>query len=876
VLTPLLVILLIAPYVVQDIAASVSSRQLTRLNYGVVFSPIRKVKLVSDIWSHIFDLHLPDLSPGNLHLQLPHCDNATSNVQQERTKRICEHNRALILTLHQQHVEMVEEILQTLQHIYHLLPADKNISKPMVNKRSLLPIGGYILSGLFGTTSEADLQPIKQHMKHIGQGMSALDRGLQVQQNRLESFIEMSTERLDSFRNLSTMQQHAISGLYDELRLVYNTETEDQERIIVTIKRMQRYITHLRHIDQLRQGIQLLLHGFLTPELVPKSALRSNLLSIQSHLERYFPNFDLVFDRASHFYALHDFLFARHGKRLLIQVQIPITTFQHEFTVYKVTSFHVPVTGRISHSTSLSDLPSFFVTSRHNHYYFFMDHDDDTRHPNLLYLLDNDIVFRSFQTGATCTSAIFRNNISQIRQLCSFSIHERTLEPSIHFLSNSRILLTNISQVTLDCGGEIRIVDGCVQCVREISCNCRVGIFWENSTQLTRFWSPKLARCRSSVNITKVRYVVNMASLQSFFSDTSLGALTGSSYLDQPLPVELPVFRHYKHKFHQFISKDVKRSHDLRKFSNRVKNDSIVFHEVSDIVLNHMSQIIGSYDEDTLLTPRVSEVSWWLFWSSIFCSYISFFLILYLCFKFRIFGSAFAFLRSGTTAAPTHFPSYLSYDTGFNARTYISNSSHHTLDSSSDGTTIVDLTTVLLLATLIILFLLLWVYLKYVRNSGLFLVLEIGNATTSVHIRCLSLHSAIYAYQFYAESYIQTLAVKYCCPALLVNWPTFKISHIIDNVSFKFPATVIITPWDALKIKRILNDKAFYCLCLLEFNTNFRLVDFESTDPPSSHAVLLAENDTSDDQNPTREVVATVSPPLRLYPSFVQLPTTDQ
>ena len=86
-------------------------------------------------------------------------------------------------------------------------------------------------------------------MKHIGQGMSALDRGLQVQQNRLASFIEMSTERLDSFRNLSTMQQHAISGLCDELRLVYNTETEDQERIIVTIKRMQRYICLLYTSD---------------------------------------------------------------------------------------------------------------------------------------------------------------------------------------------------------------------------------------------------------------------------------------------------------------------------------------------------------------------------------------------------------------------------------------------------------------------------------------------------------------------------------------------------------------------------------------------------------------------------------------------------
>ena len=54
---------------------------------------------------------------------------------------------------------MVDEILETLQHIFHLLPADKNISTPLVSKRSLLPIVGYILSGLFGMIS-ANLIPI--------------------------------------------------------------------------------------------------------------------------------------------------------------------------------------------------------------------------------------------------------------------------------------------------------------------------------------------------------------------------------------------------------------------------------------------------------------------------------------------------------------------------------------------------------------------------------------------------------------------------------------------------------------------------------------------------------------------------------------------
>jgi len=34
--------------------------QFAHLNYGVTFSPICSVKLVLDIWSHNFDLHLPE------------------------------------------------------------------------------------------------------------------------------------------------------------------------------------------------------------------------------------------------------------------------------------------------------------------------------------------------------------------------------------------------------------------------------------------------------------------------------------------------------------------------------------------------------------------------------------------------------------------------------------------------------------------------------------------------------------------------------------------------------------------------------------------------------------------------------------------------
>ena len=168
------VIVLFFPLTVQGSMAS-ASQQVTRLNYGVTFTLVRQVKVVSDLWIHVFDLHLPEpiLRRPDLRIHVTRCDNATSNEEQVRRHVLCEQNRALILEFHRQYVHMTEEISQAIQHIYHLLPADRNIPRNKL-KRALLPIGGSILSGLFGTVSEDDLKPIKEHMTRIAQGISHL------------------------------------------------------------------------------------------------------------------------------------------------------------------------------------------------------------------------------------------------------------------------------------------------------------------------------------------------------------------------------------------------------------------------------------------------------------------------------------------------------------------------------------------------------------------------------------------------------------------------------------------------------------------------------------------------------------------------------
>ena len=187
---------------------------------------------------------------------------------------------------------------------------------------------------------------------------------------------------------------------------------------------------------------------------------------------------------------MHDYLFGHHEKRLLIQLRIPLTTFRHEFAVYKVTTFPVPVTGRPTYKTFLSNFPRYFVASSHSDFYFTMRNIDNSRQAGLLYLTHNGLSLSSFTTGATCLSAIFRNNVTQIRDLCSFTLHENPLEPQVHFLSNSRIPLINVSQITLNCSTGDRTFLGCTQCVRNIKCNCQVKLFTPNSSQPARVWPP--------------------------------------------------------------------------------------------------------------------------------------------------------------------------------------------------------------------------------------------------------------------------------------------------------------------------------------------------------------------------------------------------
>ena len=157
------------------------------------------------------------------------------------------------------------------------------------------------------------------------------------------------------------------------------------------------------------------------------------------------------------------------------------------------------------------------MTNDRLNFYFCMKNDHTTGHPNLLYMTDNKIPFRSFHTASSCVSALFLNDVAGVHMLCFFTLQKSPLLPAVPFLSNFQILLTNVPSLLMTCGSQDRNFTGCLICTRQVPCNCHVKLFLRNSTPPNIFWPSKLPQCNFRADGSEIKHVINMARLQSFF-----------------------------------------------------------------------------------------------------------------------------------------------------------------------------------------------------------------------------------------------------------------------------------------------------------------------------------------------------------------------
>ena len=78
--------------------------------------------------------------------------------------------------------------------------------------------------------------------------------------------------------------------------------------------------------------------------------------------------------------------------------------------------------------------------------------------------------------------------------------------------------------------------------------------------------------------------------------------------------------------------------------------------------------------------------------------------------------------------------------------------------------------TMAITALIVILLVVICIWYQRITEAQVHLVLELGNGRRYVRLRVLTLNGALYAYNFKAQSYIQSLALVQWPPKLIVNW----------------------------------------------------------------------------------------------------------
>jgi len=329
----------------------------------------------------------------------------------------------------------------------------------------------------------------------------------------------------------------------------------------------------------------------------------------------------------------------------------------------------------------------------------------------------------------------------------------------------------------------------------------------------------------------------------------------------------------------ELLAATTAKKYELKRLVAKVKNDSVIYHSIADVVTEQMQQVIYDSSFYDLIDPGFDSYQWWLRWITIGLAAVSFVLALYLLYKVRMMASALAMLHTQAYATDD-VPDVLTY--GMSGKGLVKE------EIQVGNATLIyepvkfhlDMATMAITALIVILLVALYVWYHRTMDARVHLVIELGNGLRYVRIRVLALNGALYAYSFHAEKYIQSLALIKWPPKLLVTWPSFAMRNILGQTAVEFPNVVWIPFWDIWQVSEIVRSKAYYCLIMTECRQQYRLLEFENNvherlHSMTNHAIFTAENDDNDRQVlRTRGERIELQPPVnvsRLYPSLPDL-----
>ena len=426
------------------------------LGNGLIFSPNRKQLLIeAGHWLHVFQIEIPTLDDV-----LPVGDNPFQHSILYKNKD-SEELFYMDAVRVNEYISMLNDRIRAEYEVFYtrmalLFPNNNTVTTRY--KRSLLDASG-LFKSLFNIPSSADMANMKSLVKVGTDKNSAMINKLRLNTNKLISHLKVTDDMIGELSVIANDIVHKYNNLSREL-------TSNRAMMARTSARsflMAQYTLAISQaeliMNNMRQRLDSLIRHQISSNLITPDTIIEVFSTIISHLQQRNTKYTIDTD-LTHFYENKNFKVQRHDNTIYIFVQFSMIYAEpDEYELYTLRQNPLPLTSyqksnKAQHwasQVSLEDEALLVVLPKRSAY-AILTH----RQLNLCQvtqtriICDFPVVMKDY-TFPTCIFGIFQNKPEIIKDMCQFEFLMSNIEPDITYLSDNKILASNVSLLKIEC-----------------------------------------------------------------------------------------------------------------------------------------------------------------------------------------------------------------------------------------------------------------------------------------------------------------------------------------------------------------------------------------------------------------------------------------
>jgi len=246
---------------------------------------------------------LPNLEDfTNLVVQAINC----SEYNEASRVASCDSIQTLLKSFRVLHATARNRIRSTIGYMYELLPESYVDRQP----RGFFDLGGQLFHSVFRVNTDQQIEAFRPMAIYSANNNAKAFESWQKHAEKLSSFIAVSNRRFDN------LAQSMVTHLHGEVLKFTTDLTTLQTLMACAIVNITNFISVLNEADDICLAIEGLVHGQLSPIILPPDAIKQTLTKIHSALPYSLTGLYLE-QIPAEYYRMHNFVAARQGNNLL-------------------------------------------------------------------------------------------------------------------------------------------------------------------------------------------------------------------------------------------------------------------------------------------------------------------------------------------------------------------------------------------------------------------------------------------------------------------------------------------------------------------------------------------------------------------------------